>query len=290
VESVGKIVETISLFRILVCLALLAALGGAGHAQESPVPFPVGQSTPANQSPQATVALHCIQPQPMLSLQDYKGPLAKTVGILARPLERKAAHPPHYKAGDILCSLEPKQKFILFVRDSYDPTTFLGAAFNAGLEQAENTDPTFGQGTAGYAKRFGTSYVDQASFRFFKDFAYPSLFSEDPRYYRLIHGTVKRRMLHVVEHLFVGYRDNGTRMFNVTEWLGTSSAVVLSNVYHPGNQRGFVPAAEGVGFSFASDVGYDMLREFWPEISRKFKLPFREEPDEGNLNPAPGVK
>jgi hypothetical protein len=28
----------------------------------------------------------------------------------------------------------------------------------------------------------------------------------------------------------------------------------------------------------AQDAGYDVLREFWPEITRKFKLPFRDKP------------
>jgi hypothetical protein len=280
-------VETLSHYRILAGLALLAVLGASAHAQEPSLPMPAGPTALVNLPPPATVALPCVQPAPMVKLQDYDGPFKKTVGLFAQPLVRKTAHAPHYQAGEILCSLAPKEKFILFVRDSYDPTTFLGSAFNAIQEQAENTDPSFGQGVAGYSKRLGTSYADQASFRFFKDFAYPSLFSEDPRYYRLSHGTVKKRMLHVVAHLFVGYRDNGTRMFNVTEWFGTTSAVVLSNVYHPGNQRGVVPAAEGVSFSFANDVGWDMLREFWPEISRKFKLPFREEPAEPNPNPTP---
>jgi hypothetical protein len=64
-------------------------------------------------------------------------------------------------------------------------------------------------------------------------------------------------------------------MFNFSEWLGTISAVTLSNVYHPGNERGFAPAAQAIGLSIAEDMGFDVLREFWPEISRKFKLPFR---------------
>jgi hypothetical protein len=285
-----KLVQTPSIYRIFGCIALLTAMAGSARAQEPPAPTPAGQSETTGPLAQATVALPCVQPQPMVGLQDYDGPFKKTVGLFARPLERKTAHAPHYIAGAILCSLAPKDKFILFLHEAYDVDTFVGAAIN-GLEgQAENTDPSFGRGASGYGKRVGTSYIDEANFRFFKDFAYPSIFSEDPRYYRLSHGTVGRRMLHVVEHLFVGYRDNGTRMFNVSEWVGTSSAVALSNMYHPGNQRGFVPAAEGVGISFASDVGYDMLREFWPEISRKFKLPFRAEPDEGGTIPPRPVK
>jgi hypothetical protein len=214
----------------------------------------------------------------MVSLGDYNGPLQKTVGLFARPLERKTVHPPHYKPGLALCSLGLHDKFLLFVQDSFDPVTFFAAGFDAGLNQAENQDPTFGQGAAGYSKRFGASFADQTSFRFFKDFAYPSIFFEDPRYYRLVHGSGGRRLLHAVEHAFVAHRDNGNLMFNYSEWLGTASAVTLSNIYHPGNQRGFAPAARQVGFDILEDMGFDALREFWPEIARKFKLPFRAEP------------
>jgi hypothetical protein len=202
-------------------------------------------------------------------------------------LERKSVHPPHYKTGVVLCSLELKDKFYLFVRDSYDPVSFLGAGFNAGLSQAQNLDSPFGQGLGGYAKRFGASFADLTSFEFFKDFAYPSIVHEDPRYYRLGYGSGGRRFLHAVEHTFVAHRDDGNPMFNYSEWLGTASAVALSNAYHPGNQRGFAPGARLAGYSILTDMGYDTLREFWPEISRKFKLPFRAQPvPAGPSNPA----
>jgi hypothetical protein len=225
-----------------------------------------------------SVAEPCVQPAPMVRLEDYEGPLKKVVGTFARPLERKSVHPPHFKPGAKMCTLKFKDKFALFVRDSFDPVTFLSTGFNAGLDQAEDTDRSYGQGAEGYGRRFGAEYAGQATSRFFKDFAYPWIFSEDPRYYRLIHGSARGRFLHALEHAVVAHRDDGTSMFNFSEWLGTTSAVVLSNTYHPDNQRGFAPAAERVGSSILQDMGFDVLREFWPEISRKFKLPFRGEP------------
>jgi len=78
---------------------------------------------------------------------------------------------------------------------------------------------------------------------------------EDPRYYRLGNGSGRKRFLHAVEHAFVAHRDNGKRMFNFSEWLGTTSAVVLGNTYHPDNDRGFGPAAQAVGYSVIQDVG-----------------------------------
>jgi len=145
------------------------------------------------------------------------------VGAFAGTLERKAVPQAHYKPGTLLCSLEPKDKFVLFIHDALDPLAFLTAGFNAGLDQAQNRDPTFGQGTEGFGRRFGINFADQTSLRFFTDFAYPTIFSEDPRYYRLAHGRPEKRLLHAVEHAFVAHLDNGRHMFNFSEWMGATS-------------------------------------------------------------------
>jgi len=34
-----------------------------------------------------------------------------------------------------------------------------------------------------------------------------------------------------------------------------------------------------VGYNILQDMGFDVLREFWPEVSLRFELPFRGEPD-----------
>jgi len=267
---------------MLAGISFLAAAGpGSGMV------FAQGPPTPPQEPPAAVLqgqavnnpATTCVQPAPMVRLEDYDGPLKKVVGTFARPLERKSVHAPHYKPGLKLCTLTLKDKFVLFVQDSIDPGTFLGAAFNAGIDQAENTDHSYGQGAEGYGRRFGAELAGQASSGFFKDFAYPSIFSEDPRYYRQVHGSARRRLLHAMEHAVVAHRDNGKSMFNFSEWLGTASAVVLSNTYHPDNRRGFSPAAQRLGYAMLQDMGFDVLREFWPDISRKFKLPFRGEPE-----------
>ncbi|MGA8367561.1 MAG: hypothetical protein ACLQMT_08455 [Candidatus Acidiferrales bacterium] len=267
-------------------LAFLACVGAIQAQQPSspppPAPRPQEVTTLPASSP-VTAPAQCIQPAPMVRWQDYQGPFAKVVGVFGRELERKSVHPLHgrsmqplhYMPGPLLCTFSVKDKFILFVRSSMAPVTFFDAGFDAAISQAEDNDPTFGQGAAGYADRYGAALADQASYRFFKSFAYPSLFSEDPRYYRMGRGTTGERLLHALGHSVIAYRVDGTRMFNCSEWFGTTSAIVLSNTYHPGNRRGFDPAAEAVGESVASDAGFDALREFWPEIARKFKLPFR---------------
>lgn len=95
---------------------------------------------------------------------------------------------PRYKPGVVLCTLNVADKFKLFLANTFDPVTFVGVAFNAGIGQAQDSDPSYGQGVAGFGNRFGAYFLDQAQSQFFKSFAYPVIFSEAPRYYRLGQG------------------------------------------------------------------------------------------------------
>jgi hypothetical protein len=236
--------------------------------------------SPPREQSTGNAAAPCLQPSSLFRWQEYRGPYQKAVGIFVGKLELKSAHPPHYKSGTVLCSLGVKDKFILFVRDTFEPVSFLAAAFDAGLDQASDRDPTFGQGAEGYGKRFGADFAGQTTWRFFTDFAYPTIFAEDPRYYRLIQGSGKRRFFHAVGHTFVAHRDSGKHMFNCSVWLGTATAIALSDVYHPGNERGLSPAMRAGGFALATGMGFDVLREFWPDIAHKLHLPFRDTREE----------
>jgi hypothetical protein len=263
----------------VIALLVVTIVSSALHAQKAP---PIGvEPIPAPADPRAVIvpnpAAQCVQPAPLLQLQDYNGPFAKTVGFFAARSERKSVHPPHYKPGVRLCSLDVRDKLVLFVEDAFDPVTFISAGFDAGIAQAANWDPSFGQGGAGYGKRFGASYADQTSSLFFKDFFYPTIFSEDPRYYRQVHGSGGKRLWHAFNHAFIADRDDGSGVFNFSEWLGTTSSEILANTYHPGNGRGAGAVSEQVGIDIAQDIGFDILREFWPELARKLRLPFREE-------------
>ncbi len=262
-------------------IALLVFSCGAGRAygQGGPPAAPpaASASSPQNVAPPPSNPdlSACVEPAPLLSLDEYDGAFKKTIGFFARKLERKTAHRPHHRPGATLCSLDTGEKFRLFVDDTLEPGTFLVAGFYGGLSQAQNSDAKFGQGAPGFGKRYGAALADQASSSFFGTFLYPAIFRQDPRYYRMSHGSGSRRLWHAVRHTFVARGDSGKLMFNFSEWMGTASAQVLSNVYHPGNRRGVAPAVQGAAVTIAADMGLDVVREFWPEIAREFRLPFR---------------
>jgi hypothetical protein len=244
-------------------------------------------------SPQGTSveASRCVQPSPLVSAADYEGPLKKLVVYFARKPEIKTVHS-HPRPGLTVCALDASEKFHLFAQDSLEPVTFIGAAFDSGLAQARDDDPSFGQGAAGYAKRYGAALTDSVSRDFFHTYLFPVMFRQDPRYYRRLEGSATARLGHALAHVFVAEGDSGRKMFNFSEWLGTTSSMLLSNTYHPGNSHGIGAASQRVGLTIAGDMGFDVLREFWPEILRKLKLPFRErdhQPIQAN-HQAPGTE
>jgi hypothetical protein len=215
----------------------------------------------------------------------YSGPFNQLGARFSQKVDRVTVHTPRHHTSLKPCSLSAGEKFRLAVNDTIDPVNFIGAGWSASLAQADHDDRAFGQGSAGYSKRYAAALADNATGDFFGIFLYPAIFHQDPRYYRVGHGTVESRLGHALEHRFVAVGDSGKRTFNFSEWFGTVSSKLVTNLYHPGNPQGFAPTASRVGFSVGSDMAWDVLREFWPEIAHKFKLPFRthREPYIGNL-------
>ena len=216
----------------------------------------------------------CVRPAHLLEIKEYHGPFAKFGAALANKPNILTTHTPHANVSDHLCSLNAGEKFHLFVSDTINPFSFVESAFNAGLAQMGNDDPQWGQGMKGYGRRYAADLADNASDEFFTTFLYPAVFRQDPRYYRVAHGPVHKRALHAFNHVFVAHSDSGHLMFNYSEWLGTVSSQALGNVYHPGNEPGLRPLGRAVGWSVVQDVGWNMLREFWPEFSNHLHIPF----------------
>ena len=79
--------------------------------------------------------------------------------------------------------LKPKEKMLIAFKDSFYPTIYFVTAAFAGLGQIENLHPQFGQGMEGYAKRYGTSYADQAIGNMMTEGIFPTLLRQDPRYF-----------------------------------------------------------------------------------------------------------
>jgi hypothetical protein len=166
--------------------------------------------------------------------------------------------------------ISAKQKITIAYKDSFDWPVYPTAALFASLYQLEDQNPSFGQGMAGYAKRFGTAYGDQMIGNMMTEGFVPALLHQDPRYFRLGDGTKKGRLWYAATRIFVSRTDSGGRAFNISEWGGNGAAVAISNLYYP-DTRTVSDNAQKLLIACATDAFSNVLKEFWPDVKRRFK-------------------
>jgi hypothetical protein len=155
-----------------------------------------------------------------------------------------------------------KQKFSLAARNSLDPVTFIGAGFGAGIEQATNTFAGYGQGAAGYSKRYAAKFVDGRSGDLLTHAVFPVLLRQDPRYYYQGSGSLKSRLMHAVSSPFVTRSDSGRTAPNYSYLLGDISSAALSNLYYPKANRGAHLVFTNAAVGLAGRVATNLIREF----------------------------
>jgi hypothetical protein len=158
-----------------------------------------------------------------------------------------------------------KQKFSFAARGTFDPVAVIGVGLAAGIEQANNSFPGYGQGAAGYSKRYAAKFVDGRTSDFLTHAVFPSVFHQDPRYYYQGSGTVKSRFVHAVSSAFVTRSDSGRTEPNYSYLLGDTSAAALSNLYYPQANRGAHLVFTNAAVGLAGRVGGNLLREFLPK-------------------------
>ena len=160
-------------------------------------------------------------------------------------------------------ALGPKQKFQLAFRDVTDPMSLLGAGIIAGYEQGYNIFPGYGQGTQGYAKRFGAAYANDVSGRMIGSVLLPSLLHQDPRYFYRGSGSVPARFLYAIAAAFITRGDNGRWEPNYSHVLGNFAAGGVANLYYPSSSRGIkLVIATGL-LETAGNAGTNIAREFF---------------------------
>ena len=167
--------------------------------------------------------------------------------------------------------LTTKLKLRLAWKSSTDPVTIAGTAFLAGLQQAGDQYPEFGQGMEGYGKRLGAGYGDVFASTFLSGAVFPSLLKQDPRYYYKGTGSTSSRILHSVENSVITKGDNGRQQFNYSNILGVFAGAALSSYLYPTDNRGTFIVSNGmIRMGESSLAGF--VQEFIvPKFSKQAK-------------------
>ncbi|MGA2735912.1 MAG: hypothetical protein ABSG65_00515 [Bryobacteraceae bacterium] len=167
--------------------------------------------------------------------------------------------------------LAPRQKWLFFLDETKDPFNIAAAALSAGLSQADNQTPKYGEGGGAYAKRFGAALGDFTSQNLFSDAILACALHQDPRYFR--RGPQSRflpRVLYSLSRMAVARQDSGRSTFNASGVFGMALGIGASNLYYPSVSRTGTVMGTRVGTSVAGWALGNFAAEFWPDIHQKF--------------------
>jgi len=203
-------------------------------------------------------------------------------------------------AGKIV-PLTSKQKFAVVALGSFDYVQYPWYAFLSGMSQGDNSEPGFGQGAAGYGKRFGSAIADGTIENFMTGAVLPSLLHQDPRFFPSGQGGFAHRTGYAVSRIFVTRTDSGHSQFNYSEIVGSAlSAAISTYSYHPRskfvstptNPHMFIPSDRtltNTASVWGTQVGYDtitiVVKEFWPDIHRKLSRKHKSDVAGTGTNP-----
>src|SRR5215469_7073271 len=163
------------------------------------------------------------------------------------------------------------QKFKLQARSQFDYFEIPWYGILAGFSQARNTSAGYGQGAAGYGKRYASEWSDGTIQNFMVGAVFASALQQDPRYYVLGKGSFCHRVGYAVSRIVVTRSDSGREEFNASQIFGGALAAGISTYsYHPRQQRTLRNAASLWGTQIGLDTFSQGVKEFWPDIQRRF--------------------
>ncbi|MDE3106002.1 MAG: carboxypeptidase regulatory-like domain-containing protein [Acidobacteriota bacterium] len=159
--------------------------------------------------------------------------------------------------------LSTRQKYHLALRSLVDPMTFLGTGLGAGLQQATNQLRGYGQGTVGYARRYGAGLASYTTSTLLGGAVLPALFHQDPRYFYSGRGSVRQRTLYALKWSILCKSDRDRWQPNYSGLLGSAAAGALANLYYPATDReGWSVTGESTLLGIAGSAFANLMQEF----------------------------
>jgi hypothetical protein len=174
------------------------------------------------------------------------------------------------------------QKFKLALRGSIDPFTFAQQALIGGYRELGNNYYGYGWGVGGYFKRAGSAYADSFLGNAIGNGILPGLWHQEPRYFRLGHGSVIHRGFYAALAA-VRCKHDGTDRWepNYSNVIGNLIAGGISNLYYPPEQKGLEHTiGNGLVNTAVGIIGTE-FQEFAWDVAKRFQHKTAQQIDEG---------
>ncbi len=166
--------------------------------------------------------------------------------------------------------LTARQRWHDYWVNTVGPGAVASEAISAGFSQWENSPPEWGQGGAGYGKRFANDIAYNAV-RNTIQHGTAALLHEDNRYFASGKETVLGRVAYALASPVTARRASGARSISISGVTGIVGVSILSRAWSPASWQGADNVAISVALTYAGTAGFNLAREFVPDIVRHFR-------------------
>jgi len=153
-----------------------------------------------------------------------------------------------------------------------DPFSLVTIGVSAAITIGSDSHTGYGPGMGGWAKNAGTLFTEDMTGAFFITFLIPSIVKQDPRYYRMPHASIPRRVANAIVQPVWTRSDSGKHMPNLAMLIGVPATITLSNVYVPDRDQGVGPTAASSAVAIGSAPIDNFITEFLPDVAKVVKI------------------
>jgi hypothetical protein len=172
-----------------------------------------------------------------------------------------------FLATEVVIPMTWQQKGYLALHDLTDPANFGTIVGISAISIGADPDSAYGPGLKGFGKSVGVSLLQDATGQFIGAFAIPVIAHQDPRYLRMPHARLSKRILYSVSRTVIGRHDDGTAMPNYATLFNYPIGAVIANQYVPGIAGDASSTIDRVAIGLATDPANNLLNEFLPDVA-----------------------
>jgi hypothetical protein len=178
----------------------------------------------------------------------------------------------HFLTSEVIIPMTWQQKGYLALHDLTDPGnlgTILGiSAITIGAD----SHSAYGPGMKGFGKIVGYSLLQDATAQFFGAFAVPVIVHQDPRYFRMPHAPIAKRILYSISRTVISRSDTGRSMPNYATLLQYPITAEIDNLYVPGIHPDAPSTTARIFLGYALDPANNLLNEFLPDVASRVHI------------------
>ena len=165
-------------------------------------------------------------------------------------------------------TLTEQQRLKKYVMNTIGPLPIAGEAVSAGIGQWRNSPSEWGQGWGAFGERFANN-MGYNAVRQTITYGTSIAFDEDNRYHPSDAHGIWPRTRHALVSTFTARHHDGSVGFSISSVSGVVGASSISSLWGPADWRGVRNIGKNAGISFAATAGFNVVREFLPDILRR---------------------